>query len=159
MSHDLDKALFNSFKTQRIDQKLMIVSAFALPFMQQLSIICWILAAVIALIFFLKEKRKIQFSISFPTILLPLLYLLLAAGLLWSSNLKMGGKIMEEKDAIISSQRFIINTLISGQKSQLGKLKVSQELLHVSHGRISKLDSKIVKLAPSANIFANTRRA
>ena len=69
------------------------------------------------------------------------------------------GKIMEEKDAIISSQRFIINTLISGQKSQLGKLKVSQELLHVSHGRIAKLDSKIVKLAPSANIFANTRRA
>ena len=101
MSHDLDKALFNSFKTQRIDQKLMIVSAFALPFMQQLSIICWILAAVIALIFFLKEKRKIQFSISFPTILLPLLYLLLAAGLLWSSNLKMGGKIMEEKLTLV----------------------------------------------------------
>lgn len=101
MSQYLDIASVNSFKAQRIDQKLMIVSALALPFMQQLSIICWVLAAILGLISILKDTRKIQFSISFPSILLPLLYLLLAAGLLWSSNLKMGGKIMEEKLTLV----------------------------------------------------------
>lgn len=69
------------------------------------------------------------------------------------------GKIMDEKDAIISNQRFIIDTLLAGQKAQLGKLNVSQELLHVKGGRIVSLDSKIKKLAPFANSFANTRRA
>ena len=97
MTQYLEIASVNSFKAQRIDQKIMIVSALALPFMQQLSIIFWVLSAVMALVFIFKEKRKIRFLISFPAILLPLLYLLLAAGLLWSSNLKMGGKIMEEK--------------------------------------------------------------
>jgi O-antigen ligase len=101
MSNYLDFASIRIFNSLRIDQKLLIVSAFALPFMQKLSILCWGLSAVIALISFFNKKTTIKFSISFPTILLPLLYLLLIAGLLWTDNLKMGGKIMEEKLTLV----------------------------------------------------------
>jgi DNA-binding XRE family transcriptional regulator len=61
------------------------------------------------------------------------------------------GKIMDEKDAIISNQRFIIDTLMTTQKTQLGKLKVSQEIPHV--GRVMPL------MAEVAHSFANTRTA
>lgn len=77
---------------------LLMLSALALPVMLNVSIICWILIAVIRLS--VRDERVNMISIFRKNRLLqilPALYLLHVIGLLWSDNLKYAGLDLQIK--------------------------------------------------------------
>lgn len=100
-----------SIYTSKIIEVLLIISAFALPLFLNVSIISWILIAVIRLSS-AAERNAMATNFKQHKLLwmLPLLYLLYLIGLLWTSNFKYAGLDLQIKLTFLLLP-FIVGTL------------------------------------------------
>lgn len=87
-----------SLNTSKVINALLMLSALTLPFLLNVSIVCWILIAILRLA--VKEERVSMIAIFKGNLLLqylPALYLLHIVGLIWTDNFKYAGLDLQIK--------------------------------------------------------------
>lgn len=100
-----------SITIHKVTEALLILSALALPLFLNISIISWILIAILRLIN-TEERRAMVSNFKQYRLLwmLPMLYLLYVVGLLWTSNFKYAGLDLQIKMTFLLLP-FVIGTL------------------------------------------------
>lgn len=100
-----------SISIPKVTESLVILSALALPLFLNVSIISWVLIAILRLSN-VEERRAMVSNFKHYRLLwmLPMLYLLYVVGLLWTSNFKYAGLDLQIKMTFLLLP-FVIGTL------------------------------------------------